>query len=421
MRLAVLIHRKNYYRLLGPVVDEALRRGHVVECWHDWSRARGSVKEFPDVAPPFRAGRPEVVTFSGAADLVERWRVDPPDAVVSIDPPDPEVRGAAKTRWVWLQYGADMVMLETAGRGITARGIADADSVAVYSDYWAREMEGWGPEAGVVEGVAGKAEVGGEPGLDALAAIDGGEVRRRHGLPSDRPIVLYLPFPLRSNIRAPWLANVHRPSSRLVQALRTAVGGPRAYWPDVTRGRNDRRIVEAMRAFCDAGGALLVMKSRVKDRVPRYAERLADRVFYALPPSPPTILGLLSVASLGVHFYSTAVLEAACAAVPSLCLAPRAAELGPASYGFDRVHHGELGGMYNAPGVAYWRPLAEAFDGLAGWELGDFPLDSAARPAYVGRLLGLGDGGSSGRLLRVAGPGRGAPAARLTAPTWTGW
>src|SRR5262245_22068413 len=190
MRLAILIHRKNYYRLLGPVVDEALRRGHVVECWHDWGGARDSVKEFPDVAPAFRSGAPEVMTFSGARDLVERWRADPPDVVVSIDPPDPEVHAAAKTRWVWLQYGADIVMLEIAGPGLTARGIADADSVALYSEHWMREIERWVPEAG--EGLAGKAEAVGAPELDALAAIDRDEVRGRLGLPSDRPIVLYL-------------------------------------------------------------------------------------------------------------------------------------------------------------------------------------------------------------------------------------
>jgi len=57
MRLAVLILRKNYYRLLGPVVEAALARGHRVECWHDWSGARGGAKgsEFPDSAPAFRA------------------------------------------------------------------------------------------------------------------------------------------------------------------------------------------------------------------------------------------------------------------------------------------------------------------------------------------------------------------------------
>jgi len=411
MRLAVLILRRNYYRLLGPVVEEALRRGHAVQCWHDWSGPRAGAKgsEFPDAAPVFRAGVPDVVSFRGTADLAERWRVNPPDAVVSIDPLDPEVRAAAKTRWVWLQYGADILFQPT------PQGVADADAVALYSQHWGRRVEERFPRDGLAPALARKAMAVGAPELDAVASIDGAEVRRRLDLPRDGPVVLYLPFPLRSNVRTPWLCNVHRPSNRIAQGLRTLIGGPREYWMDVSRGRNDRRLVEAMRAFCDANGALLVMKARGKDPVPRYAARLADRVLYDLSYYPPTILDLLSVAALCVHFYSTAVLEAAFASVPSLCLAPRASELGPASFGFAFVHNGEPGGIYNAPGVAYWRPLAEAFDGLAGWKLGDFPLDPEARRGYVERFLGWGDGRSSARLLdlveRVAVPG-GAELAR---------
>src|SRR5262245_65290519 len=79
MRLGVLILRKNYYRLLGPVVEEALCRGYDVECWHDWSGPRRGAKssEFPDTVPVFAAGAPRVTGYGGTADLAERWRRDP--------------------------------------------------------------------------------------------------------------------------------------------------------------------------------------------------------------------------------------------------------------------------------------------------------------------------------------------------------
>ena len=57
MRLAFHIPRSNYYRLLTPVIDEALGRGLTVECWHDYGEARGGSKGylFPDrdAAPKF--------------------------------------------------------------------------------------------------------------------------------------------------------------------------------------------------------------------------------------------------------------------------------------------------------------------------------------------------------------------------------
>ena len=395
MRLAVLVLRKNYYRLLGPVVEEALRRGHDVECWHDWSGPRRGPKgsEFPDRAPAFRSGTPRVRDHRGAADLAERWRRDPPEAVISIDPPDGALRAATKARWLWLQYAADILFQAT------PPGIFDADGVGLYSDHWGRWIERRFAADGVGPDLGKKAVVVGAPELDAVHAIDADEVRRRLGLPTGRPIVLYLPFPLHSNVPTPWLRHVHRPATRVEQGARTLLARRWEYWPHVARGWNDRGIVEAARAFCDRHGALLVMKSRRKDPFPRYAARRADWTFYDLSHHPPTILELLSVASLCIHFYSTAVMEAAYCGLPSLCLAPRAEELGPSSFGFSFVHNGEEGGLYNAPGVAYWRSLESAFDGLSRWRLDDFPLEAAARRRYVEKFLGFEDGRSSGRLL----------------------
>lgn len=395
MRLALLILRKNYYRLLGPVVEEALRRGHDVECWHDWSGPRrgGKSSEFPDTAPVFAAGAPRVTPYAGAADLAERWRRDPPDAVISIDPPDAGLRAATKARWLWLQYAADILFQPT------PPGILDADAVGLYSARWRAWLEERFPASGIEAELDRKTVVVGAPELDTVHTIDPEGVRQRLALPAGRPIVLYLPFPLGSNIPTPWLRHVHSPSTRIEQGVRTLLARRWDYWPHVVKGWNDRRLVESARAFCDRHGALLVMKSRLKDPFPRYAVRLADRVFYDLSHHPPTILELLSVASLCIHFYSTAVMEAAYSGVPSLCLAPRAEDLGPASYGFDFVHNGVEGGLYNAPGVAYWRPLDSGFDGLRHWSLDEFPLVPEARRRYVDRFLGWDDGRSSERLL----------------------
>jgi hypothetical protein len=397
MRLAVLILRKNYYRLLGPVVEEALGRGHTVECWHDWSGPRrgGKSYEFPDTAPRFRAGSPAVLGYGSPEELAERWGRDAPDAVVSIDPPGVGLRAATKARWLWLQYAADILFQPT------PPGILDADAVALYSAHWRALIERRFPGSAIGPELGKKGIVVGAPELDTVHRIDRDEVRRRLGLPAGRPIVLYLPFPLRSNIPTSWLRHVHRPATRIAQGVRTILARRWEYWPYVVRGWNDRRLVEAARAFCDRHGALLVMKSRHKDPFPPYAQRLADRTFYDLSHHPPTILDLLSVASLCIHFYSTAVMEAAYSGAPSLCLAPRAEELGPASYGFGFVHNGDDGGLYHAPGVAYWRPLDSAFDGLREWTLDDFPLALEARRRYVERFLGFDDGRASGRLLEA--------------------
>jgi hypothetical protein len=398
MRIAFIIRRKNYYRLIGPAVEEGLRRGWRVECWHDWSQPRGGAKgsEFPDAAPGMAAGAPDVRTFLGFEDLAARFRADSPDVIVTLDAPDPAARAASAARWLWLQYSADILFEPT------PQGFFDADAVGAYSASWIDRLEDRYREAGAAREIHTKMWPVGMPELDAVRRIDPEEVCRRLGLPRDRPIVLYLSFPLASNPPTFWLRGVFTPSTRLGQAARMLLARRTEYWPDVRRGFNDRRLVEAVRRFCDRAGAALVIKSRLKDPIPRYALRRADRALYDLSHYPPTILELLSVASLCIHAYSTTVLEAGYCGVPSLCLAPTDVAMGQAPFASEFVHNLKPGWIYNWPGVAYGVPLREAFDGFRRWSLADFPLERKARGDYVERFLGFDDGRSSGRLLDLA-------------------
>ncbi len=398
MRIAFLILRKNYYRLLAPAVDAALARGWDVQCWHDWSHPRrgGKSYEFPDAPPAFRAGAPEIRTFQGYGDLARRWSADSPDVVICLDPPDAGVKAAARSRWVWLQYSTDIVCFPT------PQGILDADAVGAYSPYWVDKLQERYAGGGLAAGALRKVTPVGVPELDATRLIDADKVRARLGLPPGQPVVLYLPFPLRSNPQTFWLRHAYTPSSRASQALRVLLAGRREHQPHVASGANDKRLVEAVRAFCDRSGAALVMKAREKDPVPAYARRLADRVIYDPSVYPATILELLRISAFCIHFYSTAAFEAAYCGVPSLCLAPEASDMGLPDLLHDFVHNGKPGGIYNWPDVAYWRPLAEAFDGLARWRVEDFPLAVESRRDYVERFLGFDDGQSSARLLDAA-------------------
>ncbi len=398
IRIVFPILRMNYYRLLGPVVEAALRRGWHVECWHDWGHPRrgGKASEFPGSVPASMVGGATIRTFHGGRGLLERLGTDPADVVVSLDPPPPTLRQVTTVRWIWLQYSADILFYPT------PEGVLASDALAAYSTYWIRRLAERFPDMGLGEELVRRAVPVGMPETDAVAAIDPDEVRGRLRIPPRRPIVLYLPFPLRSNPSTVWLRRVFTPSTRLGQGIGTLLSGRTEYWEHVWQRRNDRGLVEAVRTFCDRAGAVLVMKSRLKDPIPRYARRLADHALYDPAHYPPTILELMSVASLCIHAYSTAVFEAAFCGVPSVCLAPEAKDMGLPDHVHEMVHNGDLGGIYNWPGAAYCVPLREAFTGLTRWGLADFPLDGSARKRYVERFLGFDDGRSSDRLLDLA-------------------
>lgn len=398
IRIAFPILRKNYYRLLAPVVEAALRRGWQVECWHDWGHPRrgGKASEFPDSVPVSMIGGARIRTFQGDRGLLELLRTNPVDVVVSLDPPPLTVKQVTRVRWIWLQYSADLLFYPT------PEGVLASDAVATYSTYWITKLEERFRDARLGGELTRRTVAVGMPETDVVPAIDPDAVRRRLGLPPRRPVVLYLPFPLRSNPPTVWLRRVFTPSTRLGQGIGTLLSGRTEYWEHVWQRWNDRRLVEGVRSFCDRAGAVLVMKSRLKDPIPRYARRLADHVLYDPSHYPPTILELMSVASLCIHAYSTAVFEAASCGVPSLCLAPDPKDMGLPDHVHELVHNGALGGIYNWPGTAYCAPLREAFTGLARWRLADFPLDRSARKRYVERFLGFDDSRSAERLLDLA-------------------
>lgn len=395
-RIAVLIKRKNYYRPLGPIVEEALRRGHRVECWHDYSQPRGGVwaSEFPDVAavPRFPSGAPNVIPFVGLTDLGERFEADPPDAVVCNDPPPSDIVALSKARWFWMQFAADLVLHPGA-----PRGVQDATTVGMFSKWWTQQLQKNFPTSLRRAEVKRKTEPVGMPMLDLVRTIDPDRVRWTYSLPRHQPLVLYLPFPWRAFPQRPVMQKAFRRAPRLVGAVDRVLGPP----------RSDRQLVDALRVFCERSGSALIVKSRLKDRSPTYLRRAARAYFEREQNYPPVILELLACASLCVHHYSTAVLESVFCGVPSLCLGPDPHVMGLDRFNGTLIHNGKASGIYNRPGAAYWRSLGEAFEGLPRWGLADFPLAAPARREYVKRFLGFDDHHSSARFLDVVERARG--------------
>jgi len=401
IRLVFVVWRKNFYRVIGPVVDAALRRGWDVECWHDWAQPRWGTKEseFPDAIPAFRWGTPKVVAYRGEDELVAQLCARPPDAVVAITPRPAALKRTV--RWVGLHYMTNYV---DPGEPL---GIFNCDVVAGYSNFWLEQAIEYFKEKGALRdsGATTEREIVrrfttvGVPELDQVDSIEPRAVRERLGLPADRPVVLYLPYPTMSNPRTFWLRHVYAPTSRVRRALAVLAGRRFDYWHHVASDWNDRRLATALREFCDANDALLVVKSRLKEGVvPRYTASRADLVLYDPSYYPATILELLSVASFCVHFFSSAVYESVFLGVPSLCIAPSADDMGLPTWsrGLFNVRDG---GSYNVPGASYFMPLSQAFDALPHASLKDFPMNPMSRARFVNTFLGFDDTRSSERLL----------------------
>src|SRR5262249_34679142 len=151
------------------------------------------------------------------------------------------------------------------------------------------------------------------------------------------------------------------------------------------------RAADALRAFCDGNGALLVVKSRLKDPVSRHTAARADRVFYDESYYPATILELLSIASLCVHFFSSTAYESVFLGVPSLCITPRDEDIGLPAVWMELLNNTREGGVFNFPGASYHLSLPELFEDLPRRSLKDFPVDPTARARFLETFVGFDD------------------------------
>ncbi len=412
MKVAFLIERKNYYRLLGSIADGALARGWQTECWHDWSQPRRGSKglEFPDTMPAFRHGQPLLRTYLGAPGLAAQLAATPPDAVVALRRPEGVERDHG-VRWFGLQYTLDVADL------LDPSGAPRYDRLGLHSAYWRERTAdclrisafnrasaaGTAPAPvdapAVRETLARRAVLVGIPEMDQCHWIDPEAVRARLGLEPGRPVVLYIPFPFASNPSTFWVRHVYGRSSALWSRLAIALARRREYRTHVDRRWTDRRVVGAVRAFCDRNGAAFVVKARAKDPVPPYLARAADRVLYDEAYYPATILELLKISALCLHFFSTVAYEAAYAGVPSVCVAPSGDDLGFPPLWQEWFLNVDAGGSFNFPGVVYARALGEFLDGFAASRISDYPLEPAARAQYVEKFIGFDDGKSADRVL----------------------
>jgi hypothetical protein len=413
MRVAFLIERSNFYRLFGPIVDRALERGWETECWHNCGQPRrgpkGSLFPGPDALPGFQHGRPAVREYRSARGLAALLGATPPDAVLALRQPTDAER-SSPARWFGLQYTLDVAHL------LDVTGATRLDVIGLHTAHWRASVGdalrlaadsragtvGDPPaavdEAAVASTLRARGTLVGFPEMDQWHTIDRAAVRKRLGLADDTPVVLYLPFPFRSNPRTFWVRHVFGRSSRVWRRAAVALARRREYAAHVRAGWTDRAVVDAVRAFCDRNGAALIVKARAKDPVPGYLRRRAAHVFGDERYYPATILELLSVSSLCFHFFSTAAYEAAYAHVPSICIAPDEADLGfpPTWRVFLNVRPG---GSFNFPGVVYPMGLDEVLRRLPQRRLADYPLDLVARARYVEKFVGFDDGKASDRVL----------------------
>jgi len=413
VKLAFVIARKPWYQLFAPIIDAAMARGWDVECWHDYSQPKDGLKgyQFPDAdaLPEFVNGRPTVRPFRDRSELTS-WLADGRvDAVTSIRTPGLPFPADTQRRpiLVELQHSIDTFV------GQTPQSLLACDVVATYSPWWQRWAEQHYAKYDLVSDrqaysrdLASHISCVGMPALDAAKRIDPDDVRRRFQIPVGRSVVVLFPFPQGVGQSGFWPRRIFGEPSRLRQLAHVVTQGRFDYLKHVVRGWNDRQVVRAIRAFCDRNGAYLLVKSRMKTPIPGYVEAVADRCVYDESIYPSTILEVLSIASLSIGHFSSAVLESVALNVPHVCIPFSADDYfkdkeTDRRSGFTEFFTTTEGDAFQFGGVSSVLRVPDLLSTLAGQPLSNFAMDAEARLRYMRKFLSHDDGNGAARVLQA--------------------
>lgn len=300
MKLALLISRTSQFPILESLARVAVDRGHEVVAILDQSLVGGpKAAQAPQTIPAWWPKLADVVPVRFVTSLGALLAHDDPAAVLEVYMPDASP-GMLRSRG----WRGKLCHVQGAISDLTNLDPAGYDWVYTWSPTWARLWAEW-PEAQQSRSSAETANFRavGYPQADLLSdpPVDSWE---RFRIAAGQPVVVYLPFPAATLRRHWWSHGVYTKP-----------------WPFVA---TERRVVSALRAYCDRIKARLVVKGLHRRGVASWIDRFADVVVWDDVLGEPTLLRLLQAtdARMMVHHLSTGVSEAAVCGVPSLSIAP---------------------------------------------------------------------------------------------------
>lgn len=429
MRIAFNISRMNWYRVMSSAIDEALRRGYEVECWHNVV-PRNLGDNFPNIpgVPVFKNGIPKIVEYNNLAELlrwIETCRVDvvvecypPPNALMSLWPPE-----GKRPYWVMLDgppcapiiecnnerqlFACDLFAMQTKVSLENSINILTGDlnrlvewariQKKILGKYWEEYLlTRFGFQWQMKHGkyFLDRAVIVGNTALDISADLDADEIRKKFRIPKQRPVVTLLPCPFEWG-QATW-QQCFMSRNLGEAALNMLIGARFDMIGKLSSYVIDKHVVKAVRGFCDSNHANLVAKIRHSRRVQNYISHNADLIIEKETYHPHTALEIYKISDLVIGYYSTGCLEAVALNTPYLNVEmpfyPKefTQEMWPPSRCYDQFD-----------GCVYTLSARNIVKELQSLNLDDFVLDEHSQKRYLDGFLGPLKGNNSGRLFEA--------------------
>ncbi len=254
----------------------------------------------------------------------------------------------------------------------------------------------------------GRYEAIGSPMFDQLKNIDQNDSRDEFGIPQGKRVVLFFAPAISPETR--WRFRVWGQGSKIKRIQRAIKGGKWNDLPDAIFVPTLEEIIDAVRGFCERNNAILIIKSRGKQRDGEYFKEKADLYLSGEEDTYYPVFTsykLLAIADLCIGVMSMSALEAVAMQVPVWNIYVPSAELDyPANplYPRHKQYHQALmtrdqEGPFNYSGCITNVDPRDIIKWFREKTLEDAVVDTQAAATYVEKYLGITDMPSSERIL----------------------
>lgn len=387
MRIAFIVQRTNYFRYYGALIEAAKTLG--CEC-EVWLYKRESGKAYLEVSEESVPKRLRDLVKVKSCDSAEQFLAlieTNPNVIFSLHTRTYYQVPATKTKFITLQHGLD-TFLES-----TPMDLMSSDEVIFYSKYWFDwacsyyAREGYGSKQSIMAQLEPGVRFSGTPQLDVTLKLDDESLKSEFNIPRNKKVVLLLPINL-TYWPGEW-PKFFAAETKIEQVRRLLQGiikeglGFSRYFPWILKDWNDAGLIKSISEFCKRNNAFLIIKGRRKDPFREAVLKYADLALFDEDYYPSTTLKLMKVSDICIHFYSSAVFEAAQCNSFGVCV--DRPNLPTSAHALWRRN--EEGHVFNYPGVNMWQTMPEFIENFHSMDIEYMKVDAIAQKRFITKFL----------------------------------
>ncbi|MBN1456721.1 MAG: hypothetical protein JW912_02590 [Sedimentisphaerales bacterium] len=308
---------------------------------------------------------------------------------------------AADVLFIRLQIGLEMM---------SCTDLPSTDIAFIFCENWKTWWKKWLmlfdliPEKDkdyIFEQIDTKAVASGLPQFDSIVNFDRHSICEKYGLPEDKKIILYLPFPWRVPFSI-WSHIIYKPQNKITKLAKLLLHGLIDKIPDIwhSQAADDLQVAQAIRKFADRNNAFLLVKGRLKNKIPSYLSKIADKVVNDETYYPHTTIELMSIADLSLNFYSEANKESVMCGTPCVCLGPTKPEdwtCYAKRFAIEEFSP-RSGSFYNFDGVVFNESVDDFAKNFPSKTFDDYRMNIENKDKFIKKYLGYSDKKSSERI-----------------------